>query len=260
MDSGEIPRKRFLSSNNQQSHRIPRNNPGLSPKSVFLLNMVCEKFIKILLEECTANNPLTDGAVSGEIPAEGQLPNILQNIENYCRGTMDRGSPFEEYNMSALLENLAEIDQESMLSVTSHTLVKSLMEKLSCGINRPPRSPLFANKHLMYRRRQRLPGFPKIERPKLKESRQGKCSARFMNYDSKPLREPLNNLTVTHSKIQAPVGKQFSGKFPPLPPLRRPGKKEENATAILNMQYPGGINTRSLFCHISGGNNCRHFP
>ncbi|XP_034861581.1 fibrous sheath-interacting protein 2-like [Mirounga leonina] len=243
MDSGKIPRKRFLSSNNQQSHRIPRNNPGLSPKSVFLLNIVCEKFIKTLLEECTANNLLTDGAVSGEIPAEGQLPNILQNTENYCRGTMDRGSSFEEYNMSALLENLAEIDQESMLSITSHTLVKSLMEKLSCGINRPPRSPLFANKHLMNRRRQRLPGFPKRERPKLKESRQGKCSARFMNYDSKPLREPLNNLTVTHSKIQAPFGKQFSGKFPPLPPLRRPGKKEENATAILNMQYPGGMNT-----------------
>ncbi|XP_030885958.1 fibrous sheath-interacting protein 2-like [Leptonychotes weddellii] len=243
MDSGKIPRKRFLSSNNQQSHRIPRNNPGLSPKSVFLLNIVCEKFIKTLLEECTANNLLTDGAVSGEIPAEGQLPNILQNIENYCRGTMDRGSPFEEYNTSALLENLAEIDQESMLSITSHTLVKSLMEKLSCGINRPPKSPLFANKHLMYRRRQRLPGFPKRERPKLRESRQGKCSARFMNYDSKPLREPLNNLTVTHSKIQAPFGKQFSGKFPPLPPLRRPGKKEENATAILNMQYPGGMNT-----------------
>ncbi|XP_034504749.1 fibrous sheath-interacting protein 2 isoform X2 [Ailuropoda melanoleuca] len=243
IDSGKIPRRRFLSSNNQESHRIPRNNPELSPKSVFLLNVVCEKFIKILSEDCTANNLLTDGPLSGEIPAEGRLLNLLQNIENYCRGTMDRGSPFEEYDMSALLENLAEIDQESMLSITSHTLVKSLMEKLSCGIYRPPRSPLFANKHLMYRRKQRLPGFPKGERPKLKESRQSKCSVRFMNYDSKPLREPLNNLTVIHSKMQAPFGKQFSGKFPPLPPLRRPGKKEMNATAIFNMQYPGGMNT-----------------
>ncbi|XP_047570918.1 fibrous sheath-interacting protein 2-like isoform X6 [Lutra lutra] len=243
MDSGKISGKRFLSSDNQQNHRIPRNNPGLSPKSVFLLNTVCEKFIKILLEECTANNLLTDGPLSGEIPTEGQLLNILQNIENYCRGTMDHGSAFEEYNVSALLENLAEIDQESMLSITSHTLVKSLMEKLSCGTYRPPRSPLFANKHLRYRRRQRLPGFPKGERPKLKESRQDKCSVRFTNYDSKPLREPLNNLTVIHSKMQAPFGKQCSGKFSPLPPLQRPGKKEVNATAILNPQYPGGMNT-----------------
>ncbi|XP_032699229.1 fibrous sheath-interacting protein 2-like isoform X2 [Lontra canadensis] len=243
MDSGKISRKRFLSSDNQQNHRIPRNNPGLSPKSVFLLNTVCEKFIKILSEECTANNLLTDGPLSGEIPTEGQLLNILQNIENYCRGTMDHGSAFEEYNVSALLENLAEIDQESMLSITSHTLVKSLMEKLSCGTYRPPRSPLFANKHLRYRGRQRLPGFPKGERPKLKESRQDKCSVRFTNYDSKPLREPLNNLTVIHSKMQAPFGKQCSGKFSPLPPLQRPGKKEVNATAILNLQYPGGMNT-----------------
>lgn len=243
MDSGKIPRKRFLSSNNKRSHRIPRNNPGLSPKSVFLLNVVCEKFIKILLEECTANNLLTDGPLSGEMPAEGRLLNILQNIENYGRGAMGHGSPFEEYNVPALLQNLAEIGQESMLSITSHTLVKSLMEKLSCGIYQPPRSPLFANKHLMYRRRQRLPGFPKGERPKLKDSRQGKCSVRFMNYDSKPLTEPLNNLPVIHSKMQARFGKKFSGKFPPLPPLQRPDKKEVNATAILNMQYPRGMNT-----------------
>ncbi|XP_041597164.1 fibrous sheath-interacting protein 2-like isoform X8 [Vulpes lagopus] len=242
-DSGKIPQKSFLSSNNQQSHRIPRNNPGLSPKSVFILNLVCETLIKILLEECTANSLLTDGSLSGEIPAEGQLRNILPNIENYCRGTIDHGSPLEDYDVSGLLENLAETDQESMLSIISHTLVKSLMEKLSCGIYQPPRSPLFANKHLTYRTRKRLPGFPKGERPELKHSRQGKCSVRFMSYDSKPLTEPLNNLRVIHSKMKAPFGKQFSGKFPPLPPLQRPGKKEVNATAILNTQYPGGMNT-----------------
>ncbi|XP_072599617.1 fibrous sheath-interacting protein 2-like [Vulpes vulpes] len=242
-DSGKIPQKSFLSSNNQQSHRIPRNNPGLSPKSVFILNLVCETLIKILLEECTANSLLTDGSLSDEIPAEGQLRNILPNIENYCRGTIDHGSPLEDYDVSGLLENLAETDQESMLSIISHTLVKSLMEKLSCGIYQPPRSPLFANKHLTYRTRKRLPGFPKGERPELKHSRQGKCSVRFMSYDSKPLTEPLNNLRVIHSKMKAPFGKQFSGKFPPLPPLQRPGKKEVNATAILNTQYPGGMNT-----------------
>ncbi|CAD7682740.1 unnamed protein product [Nyctereutes procyonoides] len=242
-DSGKIPQKSFLSSNNQQSHRIPRNNPGLSPKSVFILNLVCETLIKILLEECTANSLLTDGSLSGEIPAEGQLRNILPNIENYCKGTIEHGSPLEDYDVSGLLENLAEIDQESMLSIISHTLVKSLMEKLSCGIYQPPRSPLFANKHLTYRTRKRLPGFPKGERPELKHSRQGKCSVRLMSYDSKPLTEPLNNLRVIHSKMKAPFGKQFSGKFPPLPPLQRPGKKEVNATAILNTRYPGGMNT-----------------
>ncbi|XP_072673892.1 fibrous sheath-interacting protein 2-like [Canis lupus baileyi] len=242
-DSGKIPQKSFLSSNNQQSHRIPRNNPGLSPKSVFILNLVCETLIKILLEEYTANGLLTDGSLSGEIPAEGQLCNVLQNIENYCRGTINHGSPLEDYDVSGLLENLAEIDQESMLTIISHALVKSLMEKLSCGIYRPPRSPLFANKHLTYRTRRRLSGFPKVERPELKHSRQGKCSVRFMSYDSKPLTEPLNNLRVIHSKMKAPFGKQFSGKFHPLPPLQRPGKKEVNATAILNTQYPGGMNT-----------------
>ena len=61
-----------------------------------------------------------------------------------------------------------------------------------------------------------------------------------MSYDSKPLTGPSNNLRVIHSKMQTPFSKQFSGKFPFLPPLRRPDKK---ATAFLNIQYPGGMNT-----------------
>lgn len=238
MNSNKIPRKMFLSSNNQQSLRIPRNNPGLSPKSAFLLNVVCEKLNRILLEECTANNFLTDSPPSDEISVEGQLFNMLQNVEDYCRETMDSGSPFEEYDMSDLLEDLAEINQESMLSITSHTLVKSLIEKLSCGIHQPPRTPLFTSKNLTYSTRERLPSFPKGKRPELKESRLGKHSVRFMSYDSKPLTEPLNNPRVIHSKTQVQFCKQFSGKFPPLPPLQRPGKKELNATAILNMTHP----------------------
>ncbi|XP_072812453.1 fibrous sheath-interacting protein 2-like [Vicugna pacos] len=243
MDSGKIARKMFLSSNNQESHRIPRNNLGLSPKSVFLLNVVCEKLTRILLEECTTNNFLTNDPLSDEIATERQLFNILQNVEEYCRGTMDYGSPFEGYVMSDLLENLAEIDQESMLSIISHRLVKSLMEKLSCGIQQPPRSPSVTNKHLTYRTRVRSPSSPKVKMPQIKESRQGKGSVRFMSYDNKPPTRPLNNLRSIHSKIQTPFGKQFSGKFPSLPPLRRPGKREVNERAILNMQYPGGMNS-----------------
>lgn len=186
-DSGKIAREMFLSSNNQQCHRIPRNNLGLSPKSAFLLNVVCEKLIRILLEECTTNNFLTDGPLSDEISTECQLFNILQNVEDYCRGTMDYGLPVEGYDISDLLENLAEIDQESMLSIISHSLVKSLMEKLSCSIQQPPRSLPLRNKHLAYRTRERPPSFPKAKRPELKESGQGKDFVRFMSYDSKPL-------------------------------------------------------------------------
>ncbi|XP_057573554.1 fibrous sheath-interacting protein 2-like [Hippopotamus amphibius kiboko] len=242
-DSGKIAREMSLSSNYQQSHRLPRNNLGLSPKSAFLLNVVCEKLIRILLEECATNNFLTNVPLSDEISTEHQLFSILQNVEDYCQGIMDRGLPFEGYDTSDLLENLAEIDQESMLSIISHSLVKSLMEKLSCSIQQPPRSPPLTNKHLTYRTRERPPSFRKAKRPELKESRQGKDTVRFMSYDSKPLTGSLNNLRVIHSKMQTPFGKQFSGKFPSLPPLQRPGKKEVNATAFLNMQYPGGMNT-----------------
>ncbi|OWJ99391.1 hypothetical protein Celaphus_00009528 [Cervus elaphus hippelaphus] len=239
-DSGKTARKMFLSSNNSQSHRIPRNNLGLSPKSAFLLNVVCEKLIRMLLEECTASNFLTNSPFSDEISTERQLFNTLQRIDDYSGLTMDYGLPFEEYDMPDLFENLAEIDQESMLNIISHSLVKSLMEKLSCGIQQPPRSPPVTDKHLTYRTSERPPSFPKGERPELKESKQGKNSVRFMSYDSKPLTGPSNNLRVIHSKMQTPFSKQFSGKFPFLPPLRRPDKK---ATAFLNIQYPGGMNT-----------------
>ncbi|KAI4554749.1 hypothetical protein MJG53_020048 [Ovis ammon polii x Ovis aries] len=239
-DSGKTARKMFLSSNNPQRHRIPRNNLGLSPKSAFLLNVVCEKLIRTLLEECTTNNFLTNSPLSDEISTERQLFNTLQSIDDYSSLTMDCGLPFEEYDMSDLFENLAEIDQESMLSIISHSLVKSLMEKLSCSIQQPPRSPPVTDKHLTYRTSERPPSFPKAKRPELKESKQSKNSVRFMSYDSKLLTGPSNNLRVIHSKMQTPFSKQFSGKLPSLPPLRRPDKK---AIAFLNIRYPGGMNT-----------------
>ncbi|XP_023381266.1 fibrous sheath-interacting protein 2-like [Pteropus vampyrus] len=210
MDSGKKARKIFLSSGDQQNHRISKNCQMLSPKSVFLPNVVCEKLIRILLEECTTNSFLMNGPLSDEIPAEHQLFNILQNVEDYCRGTMDYGSSFEEYDMSGLLENQSGIDYESMLSIISHILVKSLMEKLSSGIQRPLRSPPFTNKHLTYRTRESFPSSPKTRRPELKESRQSKGSVRSMSYDNQPWT----------------------------------CKKEVNATVILNMQHLGGMSTR----------------
>lgn len=49
MDSGKIAMKMFQSPSNQQTHCIPRNNLGLSPKSVFHLKFVCKKLIRMLL-------------------------------------------------------------------------------------------------------------------------------------------------------------------------------------------------------------------
>ncbi|XP_077003058.1 fibrous sheath-interacting protein 2-like [Tamandua tetradactyla] len=248
MDANTILRKIFSSSNNQQSNSIPCNIPGLSPQSVFLLNIVCEKFISILLEECTTNTLLTNGLLSDEISAEHQQFNILQNVEDeelgYCREKMNYDdSLFQRYDMSHLLENLAEIDQECMLSIISHSLVKSLMEKLSHNIQPPLGSPPFADKHLKYRTTGRFSSFLKAKRPELKESRQGKSSVKFINYDSKPLTGAVNNLGMISSKIQAPLGKQFLKNPSPLEQLQKPGKIEMNTAAIHNILHPRGIST-----------------
>ena len=58
-----------------------------------------------------------------------------------------------------------------MLNIISHSLVKSLMEKLPCGIQQPPRRPPVTDKHLTYRTSERPPSFPKGERTELKESK-----------------------------------------------------------------------------------------
>ncbi|XP_042638879.1 fibrous sheath-interacting protein 2-like [Orycteropus afer afer] len=240
MDSGKTPRNMFPPSNNQQSGHIPGNNLGLSPKSVFLLNVVCEKLIHVLLEECTTNNFLINGPLSDEIPAEEyQLFNKLQNEEDeefgYCRETT-------KYDISDLLEDLAETDQESMLSIISHSMVKSVMEKLSHSIQQPSRSPPYASRHLKYRTKERLSSFPRPKMPEFRESRQGKDSIRFISHDSKPLTRVVNNLQVTDSEIKSPFDEPFIVKSS-LPPIQRPGKKKMNATAIHNVLHLGGMST-----------------
>lgn len=194
----KIAKRMSLSSNNQQHPSIPRNNLQISPKSVFLMKVMCEN-IRVLLEKCTTKKFLTNSPFSDIVSTEHQLSNILQNVENYCKGPI-YDSPCEEYSMSDILENLAEMDQEDMLSLISHSLEKSLIEKLSCGIQPPPSSPPFTNNQLAFRKRKKLSSFPKTERTEFKESRQVKGSGRFLSLD-KPLTEPLNNLTVIHSKM-----------------------------------------------------------
>ncbi|XP_058147116.1 fibrous sheath-interacting protein 2-like [Dasypus novemcinctus] len=248
MDSDNILRQTISSSDNQQSNSIPGNSPELSPKSVFLLNIACEKLTRIVLEECTTNNHLTNCPHSAEITTEKhQLFNILQNVEDeefgYCRGTINYGSLFQGYDMSDLLENLAETDQEFVLSVISQNLVKSLMERLSQSIQRPLGNPPFANRYLKYRRRQRLSSFLKTKRPDFKESRQGKGSVKFLSCDSKPLTRAMNNLRMISSKIQAPFGRHFFIKASPLAPLQRPGKMKMNTTAIHNNLHPRDMST-----------------
>ncbi|MBZ3886124.1 Fibrous sheath-interacting protein 2 [Sciurus carolinensis] len=226
MDSGQIAMTMYPSPSNQQSHSTPRQNLMLSPKSAFLLNVVCEKLITMLLKECAPNNSFTNDPLSDEISAECQLFNILQNI---C-------SPFEGYDMSNLLENLEEIDQESMVSIISHSLVKSLMEKLSHNVQQPWRSPIFANKHLTYGTRERFSHFPKTKRSELNESRQGKGSARVTSYN-KPLMGALNNLREIFPKIPAPLDRHVPRKSSCLPPLRRPGQKAMNVIGIYSATF-----------------------
>ncbi|KAM4799719.1 fibrous sheath-interacting protein 2-like [Urocitellus parryii] len=227
MDSGQVAMTMYPSLSNQQSHSTPRENLMLSPKSAFLLNVVCEKLITILLEECAPNNSFKSDPLSDEISAECQLFNILQNV---C-------SPFEGYDMSNLLENLEEIDQESMVSIISHNLVKSLMEKLSHNVQQPLRSPIFAKKHLTYETRETFSSFPKTKRPELNESRQGKGSAKVKSDDNKPLIGAFNNVREIFPKIQAPFSRHIPRKSSCLPPLQRPGKKAMNVIGVYSATF-----------------------
>ncbi|XP_012413618.1 fibrous sheath-interacting protein 2 [Trichechus manatus latirostris] len=249
VNSGKIARKFFPLSNNQEGNNTHGNNLGLSPKSVFLLNVVCEKLIRILLEKCTStgylenNDPLSD-----DISEERQLLKILQSVEgeefDYCKVALDC-QPFQGDYMSDLLENLAEIDQDllssdSMLTIISHSLVKSLMEKLSHSIQHTSKSLPSANKHLKYRTREIQSSFTKAKRPEFTEQDQGRLGC--MSYDSNPLRRSLNNPSIVRSKIHAPFGKQISVKSS-VSPFKRQETTEMDTTAINNMLHPGGVNT-----------------
>nr|CAI9693524.1 unnamed protein product [Rangifer tarandus platyrhynchus] len=250
MDSEIKARTFFSSSYEGQCNNILGNNLGLSPKSVFLLNVVCEKLIRTLLEKCTNSVFLDNCPLSEEVSAEEcQLLKILQSVDeefDYCNGEMDC-EQFQGDYMSDILENLAEMDQDllssdSMLTVISHSLVKSLMDKLCHGIQLP-QSPPFANKHLKYGTREIQSSFIKAKRPELTELEKGRGSLGPMNYYVHALTGPLNNPSVVSSKIQAPFGKKYSVNFADVPPLKRQGTKDMNTIAIHNKQYPGDMNT-----------------
>ncbi|XP_032492513.1 fibrous sheath-interacting protein 2 [Phocoena sinus] len=240
----------FSSSNDQQCNNILGNNLGLTPKSVFLLNVVCEKLIRTLLEKCTNSVFLDNSPLSEEISAEEcQLLKILQSVNDEefdcCKRTMDC-EQFQGDYMSDVLENLAEMDQDllssdSILTVLSHSLVKSLMDKL-CHSIQLPQSPPFANKHLKYGTREIQSSFIKTKRPELTELGQGKGSLGLTSYDGNALTRPLNNLSV-NSKIQAPFGKKYSANFANVSPLKRQGTKDMDTIAIHNKLYPGDMNT-----------------
>ncbi|XP_006921522.1 fibrous sheath-interacting protein 2 [Pteropus alecto] len=251
MHSDKKARTFFSSSNDQQNNSIIGNNLGLTPKSVFLLNVVCEKLIRTLLEKCTNTVFLDNGPPSDEISAEEcPLLNILQSVEDeefdYCKGAMDC-EQFQGDYMSNLLENLAEMDQDllssdTMLNVISHSLVKSLMDKL-CHSMQVPQSPPFVNKYLKYRTRDIPSSFIKAKKPELAELGQGKRSLGFMSYDSTVLTRSLNNPSVVNSKIQAPFGKKCSANSSSVSPLKRQGTKDMDIITIHNKPYTGDINT-----------------
>ncbi|XP_019787028.2 fibrous sheath-interacting protein 2 [Tursiops truncatus] len=241
----------FASSNDRQCNNILGNNLGLTPKSVFLLNVVCEKLIRTLLEKCTNSVFLDNSPLSEEISAEEcQLLKILQSVQGEefgcCKRTMDC-EQFQGDYMSDVLENLAEMDQDllssdSILTVLSHSLVKSLMDKL-CHSIQLPQSPPFANKHLKYGTREIQSSFIKTKRPELTELGQGKGSLGLTSYDGNALTGPLNNLSVVNSKIQAPFGKKYSANFANVSPFKRQGTKDMDTIAIHNKLYPGDMNT-----------------
>ncbi|XP_041578411.1 fibrous sheath-interacting protein 2 [Vulpes lagopus] len=244
MNSGKTAGTFYSSSSDQQSNGTLENNLGLTPKSVFLLNVVCEKLIRTLLEKCTNTVPLDNSPLSNEISAEEyKLLKTLKNVDeefDYSKGAMDC-EQIQDYT-SNFLENLAEIDQdllssESMLTIISHNLVKSLMEKLHHSVQLPPTPPFACT------RREMQASFIKANRPELTELGQGKAFLGFMSYDGNALTDSLNNPTGVSSKIQAPLGKKCSVNSTFVSPLKRQGSDDTQTIPIHNKLYPGDINT-----------------
>ncbi|XP_059022816.1 fibrous sheath-interacting protein 2 isoform X1 [Mustela lutreola] len=241
----------FPSSDHQQSNSLLGNNLGLTPKSVFLLNIVCEKLIRTLLEKCTNTVLLDNSPLSNEISAEEcKLLKTLQSVEDeefdFCKGEMDC-EQFQGDYMSDFLENLAEMDQDllssdSMLTFISHSLVKSLMDKL-CHSVQLPQSPPSANKPLKYTRKEMQSSFINAKGPELTELGQGKDFLGFMSYNGNALTGSLNNPSGVSSKVKAPFGKKCSVNSASVSPLKRQGTKDVESIPIHNKLYPGDINT-----------------
>ncbi|XP_066216216.1 fibrous sheath-interacting protein 2-like [Saccopteryx leptura] len=248
MDSDQKAINIFPSSNNQQNNSILGNNLGLTPKSFFLLNVVCEKLIRTLLEKFTNNVFLGNVHLSDETSAEEcQLLRILQSIDeefDFCKGAIDCEQVQGEY-MSDLLENLAEMDQDLfssdyMLTIISHSLVKSVMYKLCHSMQLSQTSPT-VNNHLKYRTREIQSGFIKGKRPELAELGQDKSSLGFMSYNDNALIESLNNPSMVSFKIQAPFGKKFL-ENPSVLRLKRQGTKDMDTIALHKKLYLGDLN------------------
>ncbi|XP_048201701.1 fibrous sheath-interacting protein 2 [Perognathus longimembris pacificus] len=243
MDSGKIAKSCF-SSSSIQSNRILKNNLGLSPKSVFLLNIVCEKLIRTLLEKYTGTFSLENGSSSSETSAESQLLKILQSMEDgdfdFLRRSMDCEQFQGEY-MSDLFENMAEIDQDLLssdciLSFISHSLVKSLMDKLSNSLGQAPKTPCFENKYLNYQMRK-----IQSKRPDFKELGQIKGPFGITNCDSNPSGRSLNS-SMASSKIKVPSDKKGATKSF-LPCCSKQETKEMGTIPTPHKLCQRGINT-----------------
>lgn len=246
-DSDKKARTFFSSSNHQHSNSTRGNNLGLTPKSAFLLNVVCEKLTRTLLEKCTNAVFLDDNPLSDEIPAEEHyLLKIFQSEEreefDCCKEEMDY-EQFQGDYMSDCLENLAKMDPhllspDSMLTTISHCLVKSLMDKL-CHSMQLSQSPPFENKDLKYQT-----SFIKAKRPELAELGQGKSSLGLMSYDGNALTGSLNDPSVVSDpKAQAPPGKECSVNSSSVSSLKRQGIKIMDTIAIHNKLPTGDMNT-----------------
>ncbi|XP_004674903.1 PREDICTED: fibrous sheath-interacting protein 2 [Condylura cristata] len=248
MDSDKRASTFFLPSNGQKSSSSLENNLGLTPKSIFLLNVICEKLIRTLLEKCTNNVFLDNDSLSDETSTgECQLLKSLEDEEfGYLNAPMD-SEQFQGDYMSDLLENLADMDQDllssdSMLTVISHSLVKSLMDKLSDSIQFPQSLP-FTNRHLRYRTRKRQSSSIKGKRSELTELVQSKNSFGFISDNCYSLTTSLNSPSVVRSKLQAPFGRKYSVSSPSLSPFKRPETKKMD-TLHINKLYPDDRNTR----------------
>ncbi|XP_055967934.1 fibrous sheath-interacting protein 2 [Sorex fumeus] len=249
-DSDKVARTFFLSSNDC----MPGNNLGLTSKSVFLLNVVCEKLIRTLLEKCTNTlyENLDNGALSIETSEEQcQLLEMFHSVEDeefdYQKRIRDC-EQFQEYYMSDFLGNLAEMNQDlllsdSLLTDISHNLVKSLMDSLSHSIE-CPQGPPPANKHLKYRTREINSNFIKTKNPELTELTQDKGSIRFTNDKHFALRDSLGDgIKRRDSKISVPFGKKYSLKLPNLSHINRKGLNNMDTQANQNQLYLGEMNT-----------------
>ncbi|XP_052581851.1 fibrous sheath-interacting protein 2-like isoform X2 [Peromyscus californicus insignis] len=215
MCSGKSART-FFTSNNQQSDRILASNLGLSPKSIFLLNIVCEKLIRTLLEKCTSTAFLEDSSLFREVAEECQHVKLLRSVQgrnfDYCKAPMSC-EQFQGDYMSDLSENLEDMDQDLLssdciLDVMSHSLVKSLMDKLSHDFQQAP----FENKCMNYRTRETQPFSPEAKRRELIELGQTNAHVGFMSYDNNYFTKSMNNSKATSFKMQTPFGKQHTVK------------------------------------------------